>query len=232
MITLPLVRLRGDTLNVTIQGFIKRFNLQSLPSDFIEWQINERRLLFESLSRQTAPVFLSPHLPTLLTLNRDKNDFPLNAASKGVGLVPNDSVIETLLKQLNLINTEIKGKEFFSSLPRRRQAFELLYGDLSKINHRALGGLEIFETQSFFNIVQDPRISLFFVGGSPLYKSYQINCIAEIIDSTQIFYNFVRAMRNLFEDAAFHFQQPQYPYAIKYHIVEVLDKSLRVRDPR
>ena len=229
MITLPLVRVQGDTLTVTIQGTPKRFNLQPLPSEFIAWQINDRRLLFESLSKGVKPVFLSSHLPTLLTLERDSLDFPLNAASKGVGLVPDDSLLEILIKQLNQLNTEMKGKEFFSSLPSRRRALELVYGDPAKINHRALGGLEIFETQSFFNIAQDPRISLFFVGGSPSYKSYQINCIAEIVDSKQLFYEFVRAIRSIFEEAAFHFQQPRYPYAIKYHVIEVKDKSLKVR---
>jgi len=232
MITLPLARVQGETLTVTIQGTLRRYYLQPLPSEFVAWQINDRRQLFDSLSQGGKPVFLSPHLPTLLTFEKDNIDFPLNAASKGVGLVPHDSLLEVLAKQVNQINAEVKGKDFFSSLPKRRKALDLLYGDATKINHRALGGLEIFETQSFFNIAQDPRVSLFFVSGSPSYKSYQINCIAEIVDSKQIFYEFVRAIRSLFEEASFHFQQPQYPYAIKYHVVEVKDKSLRVRGTR
>ena len=232
MITLPLVRIHDDILTVTIQGTQKHFSLQSLPSDFIEWQINDRRSLFQRLNHGVQPSFLSPHIPTLLTLDKDNVDFPLNAASKGVGLVPNDSLVPTLTNQLKRIHAGLQGKEFYESLPDRLRALELLYGDTTRINHRALGGLEIFETRSFFNIAQDPRVSLFFVGGSPSYRSYQLNCIAEIIDSGQTFYEFVRAIRGLFEEAAFHFQQPKYPYAIKYHVVQVSDKSLRVRGTR
>ncbi len=229
MITLPLVRVHDDALTVTIQGVPKHFLLQSLPTEFIEWQINERRSLFQTLAQGIKPNFLSSHIPTLLTLNRTNDDFPLNAASKGVGLVPDDPLISTMTKQLKRMNAELQQKEFFQSLPDRLRALELLYGDMTKINRRALGGLEIFETRSFMNIAQDPRISLFFVGGSPMYKSYQLNCIAEIIDAGEAFYEFVRSIRSLFEEASFHFQQPKYPYAIKYHVVQVLDKSLRVR---
>jgi hypothetical protein len=105
----------------------------------------------------------------------------------------------------------------------------MLYGSPDKIDRFCLGGLEIFETRSFTNMMNDPRVSLFFVGGSPSYKSYQINCIAEIIDPTKIFYQFISTIRSLFEQEKFHYQQPKYPYAVKYHVIEVFDKSLKVR---
>jgi len=229
MIVLPLVQIHESILIVNIHGKQKHFPLKALPAEFIEWQIGERRSLFQSLQQGKEPVFLSPHLPTLLSLNRDFDDFPVNAACKGVGLVPIDSLLETLAKRLRSINAGLQDIEFKDSLPDRTQAVELLFGDKEKINQYALGGLEIFETKSFLNITQDPRVSLFFVTGSPTYKSYQMNCIAEVIDSGQPFYEFVTSTRNLFERAKFHFKQTKYPYAIKYHVVEILDKSLQVR---
>jgi len=186
--------------------------------------------VFEILKRKEKPAFLSPHLPTLLTLSDKNTEFPMNAASKGVGLVPLDEEMYSLTNQLQESLKTLQGSDYRSSLQQRLQTAMLLYGDHEKINRFCLGGLEIFETKSFLNIIRDPCVSLFFVGNSPVYPSYQINCIAEIIDADQWFYKFILSMRRLFEMEKFHFQQPMYPYAIKYHTIQVLDKSLKVRD--
>jgi hypothetical protein len=186
--------------------------------------------MFELLKRGDKPAFLSPHLPTLLTVSDKRTDFPINAASKGVGLVPIDEELQALTNQLRESLDQSRDSSHRETFHHRLQAAMLLYGDPGKINRFCLGGLEIFETKSYTNIVRDPRVSLFFVGGSPEYRSYQINCIAEIITSDQWFYKFIAAMRNLFETETFHFQQPSYPYAIKYHAIQVIDKSLKVRE--
>ena len=230
MMQLPLVETNNGSVVVRIQNEERWYTRQPLPHAFVEWQINERLSLYKLLEQGGRPMFLAPHLPTLITVHRDYHDFPLNAANKGVGLVPVNDLLPPLIQQIGSILSEIQTLDFKESLPKRLEALTLLYGDQETIDYHLLGGLEIFETQSFTNIVQDPRVSLFFVGGAPNYQSYQINCIAEIVSPPDKFYEFVSSMRALFEPAQFHYQQPMYPYAIKYHVVQIFDKSLQVRE--
>jgi hypothetical protein len=230
MTRFPQIARDGHVLLVRVNGHQKRFQQVPLPVPFIDWQIAERKQMFQYLKNKKNPVFFAPHLPTLITLSGKDIEFGVNAASKGVGLVPIDDEIHAItMKMVNVVKT-LNHTDPSSVLQPRLDAAMLLYGNAEKINRFCLGGLEIFETQSFLNIMNDPRVSLFFVGGAPLYKSYQINCIAEIIEPSHIFYQFVSAMRNLFEQEKFHYQQPRYPFAIRYHVINVLDKSLKVRD--
>ncbi len=230
MASFPVIKTKDGIVSVHIDNREKHFTLEPLPPGFIDWQITERLKVFEFLRRGEKPAFLSPHLPTLLTLSDINTDHPINAASKGVGLVPLDEELPSLTTQLQESLKTLQGSDQHSALNHRLNAAMLLYGNQEKINRFCLGGLEIFETKSFSNIIRDPRVSLFFVGNFPLYQCYQINCIAEIIDVNQDFYKFVTSMRGLFEMENFHFQQPMYPYAIKYHTIQVFDKSLKVRD--
>jgi len=207
----------------------KKFILQELPEEFINWQINERIQLFDFLKNKKQPIFFNPHLPTLITLNTNKIEFPINAACKGIGLVPTNIELGKLTKKINEILNNVTKTDFDSSIHKRIEGAMLLYGYPKKIDRFCLGGLEIFSSQSYKNILKNSTVSLFYVGTRPDYKSYQINCIAEIIKKNDSFYKFMMSMRSLFEEAGFHYQQTSYPYAIKYHVVEVFDKSLKVR---
>ncbi len=223
------IQIRRGIVTVKFANQKKNFTLVPLPTEFIDWQITERMKIFDDLTQGKKPTFFTPHLPMLLTLSDKSMEFPINAASKGVGLVPNDSQLHSLTQHLQEAIETLQGLEHHSSLYRRLEIAKLLYGNHENINRFCLGGLEIFETTSFSNILRDPRVSLFFVGSSPTYQSYQINCIAELIPSDQWFYKFISSMRSLFEMESFHFQQPKYPYAVKYHTIQVLDKSLKIR---
>ena len=90
MVRFPLIKTKEGIVTVQIENQEKQFALEPLPNNFIDWQINERLKMFELLKRGENPTFLSPHLPTLITLSDENNGFPMNAASKGVGLVPQD----------------------------------------------------------------------------------------------------------------------------------------------
>jgi len=185
--------------------------------------------MFGFIESGKKPSFFSPHLPSLITWNPKEKDFPMNLACKGVGLVAEEQKLEYLIEEINKILEEVKGLPFKETLGRRIDAALLLYRERSNIDAGALGGIEIFETTSFKNIIKNPQVSLFYIGSLPGYRSFQINCIAEIQQSESIFYKFMKSMRELFEEASFHFQQPKYPFAIKYHVIEVLDKTLKLR---
>ncbi len=219
----------GNVITVKNNGFSKQFLVQSLPEEFIDWQIKERVKIFDHLLQGKNPSFLQPHLPTLITYNPEQDEFPLNAACKGVGLVPIDAELEEITNQIQMRMQQIHTQDFLSTIPHRIEAAGLFYSEPQKIHKNCLGGLEIFETQSYKNIVNHPFISLFFVSGSPTYTSYQIDCVAELIPPDHPFYGFILSMRSLFEQASFHFQQPAYPFAVKYHVIQVKNKSLKIR---
>lgn len=223
------VNQKNESIEFNVKNRKSKYNLQKLPDDFIIWQINERLKLFDGLKNKKAPVFLSSHLPTLITINNNKTEFQVNAACKGVGLVSTDCQMNKLSDKINDILKKIDKHDFYESIDKRIQGAKLLYENKEKIDKYSLGGLEIFETKTYNNILKNPFVSLFYVSTFPSYKSYQINCIAEIFDKNHPFYRFMISMRSLFEEARFHYQQPVYPYAIKYHVIEVLDKSLRLR---
>lgn len=219
----------GDQIQVEINNNTKQLKLAQLPPEFIDWQIRERMKLFEMLEKNQMPKFLPSHLPTLITYDRKKPDFPVNAACKGIGLVPVYEELETITQKLKAQLPSIVGSDFKSSIKQRLECAKLFFNNTTKIDLSRLGGLEIFEAQSYKNIVENPCVSLLFVGDSSTYKSYQLNCVAEITPPETPFYNFVRAIRSVFEEARFHYQQPAYPFAIKYNIVEVIEKSLKLR---
>jgi hypothetical protein len=199
----------SDTTSVTVRenGTEKRFPLHPLPTEFIQWQIHQRLSIFDHLLKGEKPAFLPSHLPSLITFQKNQEDFPVNVACKGVGLVPRDRDLETLTTQLKQRLHQIGNHSFQSSLAARMDAVLLLYSDLEKVHPSCLGGLEIFETNSFKNITQNPQV----------------------VETKELFYQFVASMRALFEDAEFHFQQPKYPFAVRYFVTHVIDKSLRVR---
>jgi hypothetical protein len=223
------IELENSTVKLEVNRQKVQYHLRELPQEFIAWQIQNRLMLFEMLKEKKQPDFFSNHLPTLLTMDPLRTDFSVNAACKGIGLVPHDDELVKMTAYIESTFGQIESTNFLNSVQKRIEGAMVLYGSPEKVNPRALGGLEIFEARSYKNMRNNPFVSLFFVGAAPHYKSYQINCITEIVEPNQDFYKFLIAMRNLFEQATFHFQQPIYPFAVKYHVVEVIDKSLRVR---
>lgn len=219
-----------DYIQVKYEDNLSEFKLLNLPDDFINWQISERKNMFDFLKKGENPSFFSPHLPTLVTWDILKKDFMVNLTCKGMGLIAKESKVETITWEIRKVLNQIQNLSFKDSITERIEAALILYKDKSNIDYNALGGIEIFESTSFKNILTNPKVSLFYIGTSPVYKSYQINCIAEIFKPESILYQFIKSIRELFEEASFHFQQPKYPFAVKYHVIEVLDKSLKLRN--
>lgn len=224
---IPRVTQYDSRIAIELHGQVTEYPVQRLPDAFIDWQVAQRISLFEALKTKNHPSFFPPHLPALITVDSQAGLFPANVACKGIGLVALDAFLMPLATQFEAAMTSDPG-----SMVERVKSALLLYGFPDRIDRARLGGLEIFETRTFKNITNYPFVSLFFTGSSPSYLSYQIDCIAELTTVGHPFYRFLRAMRGLFEDAAFHFQQPAYPYAVRYHVIAVHDKSLKRRESK
>lgn len=99
------------------------------------------------------------------------------------------------------------------------------YSAPERLELGCLGSLEIFQGQTFQNILLDPRVSLHYTGEGPDYPGFQINAIAEMVHSGNPRFEFLHWARQLFERDSFHIQQPAYPLGYLFWVSEVYDKS-------
>lgn len=217
--------------------------LGELPEDFVAWQREARLALFHwLLPGQGYPALFEAHLPILATWAKGEAGIPPlprsgaqhrprfpNLAAKGFGLLPRPEALAGWTASLETTLSETKGIPRDQSLTQRVQAAQAFYSDPEAADRRCLGGLEIFEGTTFSNLQANPLASLLFVGGGPEYRSFQIDGAVEMVTGDDLRYRFLRAMRGLFEQERFHFQQPDYPWGYIFWVVEVRDKSLRRR---
>lgn len=204
--------------------------LVELPVSFLEWQLASRRELYRRLREKGQAVPFAPsHLPVLATYNDGAVSSFVNLSAKGVTLLPKP---ETLDRVVKLIEDLCKRKEEKSNPPTlegRLRLVEELFGDPSSIDPYVLGGLEIFEGQTFRNLRRDPRAALLFVGEGPHYTSYQVNVIAELVEGDDLRYRYLSGLRRLFEGEAFHVHQTRYACGYVFWVVGVTEKTPRTR---
>jgi hypothetical protein len=201
------------------------YNRCSFPVSFIEWQSKSRMQMFHHMAHAgAASVHSQPaHLPVLATLG--SGEFPINLASRGIGLLPKQDLLEKYIQLLVCAKNEASGKKWEDSLPARIDAISQFYSNVEEINPMLLGGLEIFEGKTAENSRSNPHVSLLYTGEPPQYPSYQFNCIVEILPPDDLRYQFLLAARELFAFDAFHITQHRYPFGYAFHLVEILEKT-------
>jgi len=201
------------------------FERLSFPLPFIEWQTQSRLKMFQSLGQAgAASIHSQPaHLPVLATLG--SGDFPINLASRGIGLLPKQELLEKYTRLLTTAKKETSGKKTEESLPSRVSAMSQFYGNIEDINPMLLGGLEIFEGKTADNARSNPLVSLLYTGEPPQYPSYQFNCVIEILPPEDLRFQFLLTARELFASDAFHITQKRYPFGYAFHLIEILEKT-------
>ncbi len=220
------VTLIENKLKVSIPpNLTASFERISFPLAFIEWQSRSRLLMFEHLSQSGATAIRSQpaHLPVLATLGT--GNFPINLASRGIGLVPKVKHIDRYTKLLSSAKNKTADKKIEESLPTRVNAIRQFYENLEDIDLMILGGLEIFEGKTLENTRTNPLISMLYTGEPPQYPSYQFNCVVEVLPPEDLRFQFLLAARELFAFDAFHITQKRYPFGYAFHLVEVLEKT-------
>ena len=103
--------------------------------------------------------------------------------------------------------------------------------DGGHISNEALVTLEIFEKQTFANLNDFPIATLHFTGTGPVYRSFQVNAVVEILTPEHPAYRFAFLSRRLFEYDRFHITQTHFPFAYLFHPVEVRDKTPYAKRP-
>jgi hypothetical protein len=202
----------------------------SLPADFMEWTIAGRLKLYEELETGGHASFFGAHLPVVVTYNR-QDSFPFNTGNKGVGLLPQPEKMDeycTLYEQTFERCDKLPREE---SLAGRLQAVRRFL-ESGAVSDQRLATLEIFEKTTFANLCDYPIATLHYAGEGPVYRSFQIDTVVEILTPDDAEYHFPFLSRRLFEIDEFHLTQTRFPYAYLFHPVRVRDKTPFSRCPR
>lgn len=211
-------------------GKVQDFVIKELPENFIRWQLDYKRGVYEKIERDEYIAFNAGHLPVVGTWDGD-SQFP-NLANKGVGFAPKDEYIH---HYLNIVESAV---EQIQKLPPhavddtrelRLAAVRKFYAQPEHIDWRRLALLEIFEGTTYRNLTSNPFASVLWTGNSPVFVSFQVDCIVEVITTEHPRYRFAWAMRRLFEYEPFHIVQTMFPFAYTFWVYDWKEKTPRRR---
>ena len=210
-------------------GTVHEFQIRELPEKFITWQLDYKKYVYDKIEKDEYIAFNQGHLPVVATMG--SGAFP-NLANKGVGFTPKDEYIEHYLRLVEAAVEEI------SKLPPhavdetralRVAAAREFYNHPEHIDWRRLGLLEIFEGTTLRNLMERPLASVLWTGNSPVFVSFQVDCVVELITPEHPRYRFSWAMRRLFEYEPFHVVQTMFPYAYTFWVCDWRDKTPKRR---
>jgi hypothetical protein len=226
------VKVRDGIATITLADHTRELPIEDLPDKFIRWQLDYKHSIYDAIERDEYVAFNAGHLPVVGTW--DEDSIVPNLANKGVGFTPKDEYLD---HYLNIVETAV---EEISKLPPhavndtrhlRIGAAREVYKHPEHIDWRRLGLLEIFEGSTFQNLVANPIASVLWTGNAPVFVSYQVDCVVEIITPEDPRYRFSWAMRRLFEYEPFHVVQTIYPYSYCFWVIGSKDKTPKRRYP-
>lgn len=227
------VEIDGETARfVEDGGAAREFAIRELPEQFIQWQLDYKRRIYDAIAKDEYIAFNAGHLPVVGTWSGEDQAFFPNLANKGVGFTPKDEHLEHYVR---LVEDAV---ERIQALPphavdetrelRVRTAREF-YTHPEHIDWRRLGLLEIFEGETYRNLMRRPFATVLWTGQSPVFVSFQVDCVVEIIATDHPRYRFSWAMRRLFEYEPFHVVQTMFPYAYTFWVTGWHDKTPKRR---
>jgi len=220
------VQVTNGKAQLNKNGQISEFEIKELPQKFIRWQVDYKNSIYDSIERDEYVAFNAGHLPVVGTWNSD-SQVP-NLANKGVGFTPKDEYLDYYLKLVEGAVEQIQKLPPHAVNDTRELRIKTareFYAHPDHIDWRRLGLLEIFEGSTFRNLSANPLASVLWTGNSPIFVSYQVDCVVEIITPEDPRYRFSWAMRRLFEYEPFHVVQTMYPYSYCFWVYNYKDKT-------
>jgi len=224
------VRVDDGVVRLSQNGHVREFEIKELPDSFVNWQLDYKKYVYDKIEKDEYIAFNQGHLPVVATMGGD-SPFP-NLANKGVGFTPKDRHIDRYLRLVEDAVARI------SALPPhavdetralRVAAAREFYAHPEHIDWRRLGLLEIFEGSTLRNLLERPLASVLWTGNSPVFISFQVDCVVEVITPEDPRYRFSWAMRRLFEYEPFHVVQTMFPYAYTFWVIGWRDKTPKRR---
>jgi hypothetical protein len=211
-------------------GSVLDFEIRELPEKFIRWQLDYKHSIYDAIEKDEYIAFNAGHLPVVGTWD-GKSHFP-NLANKGVGFTPKDEFIEHYVALVEDAVAQIEAlppHAVDDTRALRIATAREFYNNPEHIDWRRLGLLEIFEGSTLRNLSQNPMASVLWTGNSPVFTSFQVDCIVEIITPEYPRYRFSWAMRRLFEYEPFHIVQTMFPYSYTFWVYNWKEKTPKRR---
>ena len=227
---LPRVEVAGSVARVRTNGDVSELQIKELPESFVRWQLDYKHGIYDAIERDEYVRFNAGHLPVVGTWG-EESTFP-NLANKGIGFTPKDEHIDHYLSVIEGAVAEIEKLPPHAVDDTRRMrvaAAREFYAHPEHIDWRRLALLEIFEGGTFRNLTRNPRAAVLWTGDSPVFMSFQVDCVVEVITPEHPRYRFAWAMRRLFEYEPFHVVQTLFPYAYTLWVHDWKEKTPKRR---
>jgi hypothetical protein len=209
---------------------VREFAIKPLPENFVQWQLDYKRRIYDAISRDEYVAFNAGHLPVVGTWGEEK--LVPTLANKGVGFTPTDewmdhyvALVEDAVTRIQKLPPHAVDETRELRIATARE----FYAHPEHIDWRRLGLLEIFEGDTYRNLTRRPLASVLWTGQSPVFVSFQVDCAVEIIPTDHPRYRFSWAMRRLFEYEPFHVVQTMFPYAYTFWVYGWHDKTPKRR---
>ena len=226
------VKVKNDKAVFSQNGSSQNFEIAALPEKFIRWQLDYKHKIYDAIEKDEYIAFNAGHLPVVGTW--DEDSLVPNLANKGVGFTPKDEYLDHHLKIVEDAVEQIQKlppHAVNDTRDLRIKTAREFYAHPEHIDWRRLGLLEIFEGSTFKNLGKNPFASVLWTGNSPVFVSFQVDCVVEIITPEDPRYRFSWAMRRLFEYEPFHVVQTMYPYSYCFWVMSWKDKTPKRRYP-
>jgi hypothetical protein len=224
------VEVEGGVARVRRNGSVREFPIKELPESFVRWQLDYKHRIYDAIEKDEYVRFNAGHLPVVGTWSEDAA-FP-NLANKGVGFTPRDehmdhylALVEGTVKQIEQLPPHAVDETRGLRIATARE----FYAHPEHIDWRRLGLLEIFEGGTFRNLATNPRAAVLWTGDSPVFVSFQVDCVVEVIAPDHPRYRFAWAMRRLFEFEPFHVVQTMFPYSYTLWVHDWKEKTPKRR---
>ena len=227
---LPRVEVAGSVARVRTNGGVSELQIKELPESFVRWQLDYKHRIYDAIEKDEYVRFNAGHLPVVGTWS-EESTFP-NLANKGIGFTPKDEHIDHYLSVIERAVAEIEKLPPHAVDDTRRMrvaAAREFYAHPEHIDWRRLALLEIFEGGTFRNLTRNPRAAVLWTGDSPVFMSFQVDCVVEVITPEHPRYRFAWAMRRLFEYEPFHVVQTLFPYAYTLWVHDWKEKTPKRR---
>jgi hypothetical protein len=227
---MPRVQVLDGIARLSQNSHNREFPIKELPHKFVNWQLEYKKYIYDKIEKDEYIAFNQGHLPVVATM-ANGSTFP-NLANKGVGFTPKDEYLDHYLR---LIEDTV---EKIMALPPhavdetralRVATAREFYAHPEHIDWRRLGLLEIFEGTTLHNLLERPLASVLWTGNSPVFISFQVDCVVEMITPEHPRYRFSWAMRRLFEYEPFHVVQTMFPYSYTFWVYDWRDKTPKRR---
>lgn len=221
------IDVQDSQLSFMKDGELRTFPRVELPDAFMEWLIAGRRALYDLLDGKGTAPWHAAHLPVVVTQDLQA-PIPFNTGNKGVGVLPFEEHIKQYGDHLEEVLEDTRGAPGKETLSRRLAAVRKPL-EAGHISNKSLITLEIFERSTYRNLCEYPVASLHYTGEGPVFISFQIDAVVEILTPEHPAYRYAFLSRQLFEYDPFHITQIHFPYAYLFHPVAVRDKTPKRR---